>query len=210
MLPGFDPSSARDELRAIRVVKPEQRRLAEDVRRPQARRMSRVSFDLDRPAHLALDQHAAGETVDRHRRREEERPARDDFLGRLHVRNDRFGRLIGTARDARQRQRGRRGLQKIATVRPSRAIPPPARETRVPRSPRPASGPRAPRGFSIRRGDASRNRRARAPIRWNAVQALEARVAVSSVAHRTVGQSIDFDVVSLDELAPLLHLLLAR
>ena len=136
MLPGFDPSAARDQLRAIGVVKPQQRRLAEDVGRAQARRMSRVALDLDRPAHLALDQHAAGESVDRHRGSEKERPARDDFLGRLHVRNDRFGRLIGTARDARQRQRRGRDLQEIAPAGPGQRFLDPRQKLVRPRSPR--------------------------------------------------------------------------
>ena len=78
--------------------------------------MSGVALDLDRPPHLALDQHAAGKAVDGNRRGEEQRLARNDRLGRLHVGHDRFGRLVSTAADAAQGQRRRHEPEKIAAA----------------------------------------------------------------------------------------------
>ena len=165
VLPGFDPAAARDELRAIGVVKPEQSRLAEDVGRSQARRMSGVALDLDRPAHLALDQHAAGKPIDRHRRGEEERPARDDLLGGLHVGNDRFGRLISTAPDARQGQRRGRDPQEIAAAGPVEPFLDPLEKLVTRDLRRPVRRPRVLRGSSRRSENASTIGTARAPIR---------------------------------------------
>ena len=50
--------------------------------------MFRIAFELRRPAHVVFGQQRHREAAQRHRRREEQRPARDDFLGLADVRDD--------------------------------------------------------------------------------------------------------------------------
>ena len=52
-------SPARDDLCAIGIVERQDRRLHEDVGPAEARRMIGIALDLDRPALVALDEHAA-------------------------------------------------------------------------------------------------------------------------------------------------------
>ena len=76
----------RQRLRAVGVVEAENRRLREQVGGAAARRVIGVAFDLGRAAFVALDQQAHAGAVDRHRRREEQRLARDELFGLADVR----------------------------------------------------------------------------------------------------------------------------
>jgi len=116
VLPGVDPRVVGHHLRAVRVVEPEHRGLNQGVGRPQAGRMVGVSLDLDRSSHLALDQHTAAEPLDRDRRGEEQRLARNDRLGSLHVGHDRISRLVSTTAQTPKGQRGRHEPEKIAAT----------------------------------------------------------------------------------------------
>ena len=102
-------------------------------------------------------------------------------------------------------------LRKSRRLGPSSHSPPLDRETRRPEisasTRRPASSSR------LLQNDGSASTRSAACRRSTdcvAQGSFEARVAVSSVAHRTVGQSIDLDVVALHELTPFLKLLRRR
>ena len=55
--------------------------------------MLRVALDLGRPSLVALDEQAGGDAAERHRRREEQRPAGDQLLGLADVRDDLLRRL---------------------------------------------------------------------------------------------------------------------
>ena len=71
--------------------------------------MVRIAFNLGRTAHMALDENAAAEAAERHRRREEQRLAGNDLLRLVDVRNDllvgRRRRRAQAAAQSRQRQR---------------------------------------------------------------------------------------------------------
>ena len=81
-------AEVRERLRAIGIVETEDRRLREEVGGAEARRMIGVAFDLRRAALVALDQEADAGPGKRHRRRVEERLARNQLLGLPDVRND--------------------------------------------------------------------------------------------------------------------------
>ena len=73
--------------------------------------MQRVAFDLRRPALVAFDEQPGRDAAERHRGREEERPAGDDLLGLPDVRDDLFGRLARARGDAGERERRAHQLQ---------------------------------------------------------------------------------------------------
>ncbi len=63
-------------------------RLREDVGGAEAAGMLGVALDLGRPPFVALDQQAGRHAAERHRGREEQRPAGDDLLGLPDVGDD--------------------------------------------------------------------------------------------------------------------------
>ncbi len=112
--PGADLSEAGDRLGAVGVVERQDERLREGVRGPEARRVVGVALDLRRPALVALDEKARGVAAERRGGREEERPARDDLLGLLHVGDDSLARLLDAGREAREGERGGGELEEAA------------------------------------------------------------------------------------------------
>jgi hypothetical protein len=101
--------------RAIRIVKAEDRRLRVQIGRPAARRVIGVAFDLGRPPFMALHEQAEAGAAHRHRRRKEERFARDLFFRLANVRDDFFVRLPSAGAHARQRERRAHQLEKTAS-----------------------------------------------------------------------------------------------
>ena len=97
--------------------------------------MSGIALDLDRPAHLALDQHSAGKAIDRHGG-SEERAACPGSTPRAPARKERsirradrhIPRRLPTPATPPRPSRNRGGWAR-------RAIPPRVRETRARRSP---------------------------------------------------------------------------
>jgi hypothetical protein len=58
--PGTDAPVEYHRLRTVGIVEIQDRSLAEDVRRAEASGMLRIPFDLGRPARMAFNQHARG------------------------------------------------------------------------------------------------------------------------------------------------------
>jgi hypothetical protein len=98
-------------LRAIGIVQIEDCGLREDVGRAAAARVQRVALDLRRPPFVAFDKQPGCRTAERHRRREEQRHARNQFFGLADVRDDLLGRLARACRDAGERHRGAHQLE---------------------------------------------------------------------------------------------------
>ncbi len=111
--PGAHLAAEADRLRAVGVVERKHRRLREDVRRAQARRMLGVALNLRRSPHVILDEHGAADARERHRGREEERPPRHELLGLPDVRHDPLFRLLGAGADAGERERRAHQLQEL-------------------------------------------------------------------------------------------------
>ena len=76
--------------------------------------MHRVALDLRRASLVAFHQQAGGHAAERHRGGVEERLARDQLFGLLHVRDDLFLRLLRARRDAGERERRAHQFQKRA------------------------------------------------------------------------------------------------
>ena len=89
---GTDVAEIGDVARPVRIVEAENRGLREQIRRAAARWMIGVAFDLRRAALMAFDEQPDAGAVHRHRGREEQRFARDFFLGLAHVGHDLLGR----------------------------------------------------------------------------------------------------------------------
>src|SRR5439155_6172525 len=78
--PRPDLADVGQRLRAVRIVEAENRRLREHVGCAEAARMERVALDLRRPPLVALDEETRRDAAERHRRRVEERLARDQLF----------------------------------------------------------------------------------------------------------------------------------
>src|SRR5512144_483944 len=87
-----------------------------DVRRSEARRVVGVALDLRRAARMALGEEARRVAAERRGGREEERPARNDLLGLPDVRDDALARLLDTAREAGEGERGGGELEEAAAA----------------------------------------------------------------------------------------------
>ena len=96
--PRPDLAEVGERLRAVGIVEVEDRRLREHVGGAEAAGMLRVALDLRRAPFVALDEQAGGDAAERHRRREEQRPAGDQLLGLPDVRDDLLVRLASCRR----------------------------------------------------------------------------------------------------------------
>ena len=76
--------------------------------------MQWVAFDFGRPPFVALDEQSRRGAAERHRRREEQRPSRNQLLGLAHVRDDPLERLPRARRHAGERERRAHQSQKRA------------------------------------------------------------------------------------------------
>jgi len=115
-VPGADLAELGDRRGAVRIVEVEDRSLDHRVGAAAARRMLLVAFDLGRPAHVALAQHAEAVALVRRGGGEEERLAGDDVLGLAHVGDDLLRRLLVAGHQAGERQRGAGQLEEAAAV----------------------------------------------------------------------------------------------
>ena len=95
---------------------PEDRRLRERVRRPEARRVIRIPFDLRRTSLVALDEDGLCISAEGNRGGEEQRLARHEVFGLPHIRNDLLGRLFRAGAHAGQRERRAHQLQELAAA----------------------------------------------------------------------------------------------
>jgi hypothetical protein len=111
--PRLDLAPVHDRARPVGIVEPEHGCLREDVSRAEARGMFGIAFDFRRPPHVVFRKQRRTDTAERHRRREEQRPARHDFLRLPDVGHDRLGRLARACRHTRESQRGAHQLQKL-------------------------------------------------------------------------------------------------
>jgi len=105
-----------ERLRSIGIVQAEDGRLREDVGRAQAARVPWVAFHLGRPSLVAFDQQAGRDAAERHRRRKEQRPARNHLLGLTDEGDDRFGRLPRAGGHTGECQRCTHQFQKGAAL----------------------------------------------------------------------------------------------
>src|SRR5882762_7720013 len=119
--PSLDFSKLRHRLRAIRVVKIQDRSLREHVRRANAGWMIGVAFDLRRPTFVALHEQANRIRAKRHRGGIKLRLAEGHSIGLLDVRHDVLLRRSPAAGKSRKSQRCRHQLQEIAPV--DRVVP---------------------------------------------------------------------------------------
>lgn len=101
-VPAARAAEVLHDLRAVRIVEIENRRLREAVGSAQAGGMLGIALHFDRPAHVALRQQAEAVAAKRHGGGVEQRPARNHFLGRLHIGHDLLGRLPRAGGQARQ------------------------------------------------------------------------------------------------------------
>ena len=104
-----DRSAVGHGLGAVGIIQIQNRGLSEDIRCAETCAVPRITFNLDRPAFMALHDQTDAVTCEGHRRREMQRSSRQHIFRRLDVRNDLFGERCGrrTAFDTRQRQRRR-------------------------------------------------------------------------------------------------------
>ncbi len=86
--PGLDFPELGDRLRAIRIVKIQDRSLREHVRRAKARRVIGIAFDLRRSPFVAFHKQTNRIRAKRHRRGIELRLAESQSVGLLDVRHD--------------------------------------------------------------------------------------------------------------------------
>ena len=84
----------------------------------QAAGMLRVPFDLGGTAHVAFDQHARGDAGLKQGSGVEQRPAGNNFLRRLHVGNDFFGRQLGAGAQPGHGRGRSHQFQHIAAIDP--------------------------------------------------------------------------------------------
>jgi hypothetical protein len=110
-------TQVRQRPRPVRVVKPKDCGLREDIRRAKARRVQWVAFDFGRPALVGLDEQPHRSPADRHGCRIKQRFARDQLFGLTHIRNDLLFRLTRACRQAGKRHRRAHQLQKRTTRR---------------------------------------------------------------------------------------------
>src|SRR5262249_51229081 len=82
LLPGARLAETGHRLRAIGIVKGEDRRLMENARRAETGRVIGIAFDFSWSPLVAFDQQSDARAVQRHRRRKKKGPARYDFLRR--------------------------------------------------------------------------------------------------------------------------------
>ncbi len=120
--PIADAPFTHHHLRTIRVVKRQNRSLGENIRRPQTSRMLQIPFHLRRPPHVALNEQPHRPARIRHRSRIKKRLARNDLLGRFHVRHNLLRRQFRASAQTRKRRRSRHQFQNV-----------PPRKSRTPR-----------------------------------------------------------------------------
>ena len=115
-VPGGDPAAVHKHLRAVRVIEVQDGGLGKDIGSPQAGRMPRVALYFGGPPLMALGQHA--QTVARvgRRRGVEQGLARNHFLGRDHVGNYFFHRLLGAGGQPGQGHGSAHEADEIAAV----------------------------------------------------------------------------------------------
>ena len=114
--PSTDASVEYHRLRTVRIPEIQDRSLAEDIRRAEASRVLRVSFDLGRPARVALDKDARGDSGLKQRRGVEERPAGKNLLGWADVRDDLLGGELRARAEPRQGSGSSHQLQDVAAI----------------------------------------------------------------------------------------------
>ena len=114
--PRLDFAKFGHRLRAIRIVKIQDRSLREHIRGPKARRMIGVAFDLGRTTFVAFHQQTDRVCAKRHRRGIELWLPEGHPIGLLDVRHDVLLRSAAAPGKARKCQRCRHQLQEIAPV----------------------------------------------------------------------------------------------
>ena len=114
--PAFNAPFVDHCLRTVGIVQRQNRRLIEHVRSAQAAGMLRIALNLRGPPHVALDQQPGRNTRLRHGRGVEKRPARNNLLGRPHVRNDFLRRQFRAGAQPGHRRRRSHQFQHPAPV----------------------------------------------------------------------------------------------
>src|SRR5262249_44238117 len=99
-------AKVRHDLRAVRIIKSENRRLSENIGGAEAGWMLWISLDLSRPALVTFDEKSCGVTAQRHGRREIECSAGDESVWLADIRQNLFRRrrLCRTTAHSCQRQ----------------------------------------------------------------------------------------------------------